>query len=202
MLTGPRRISKTLSSKVRDEARFFRRWMKNPLRVGAVSPSGPALARLMARMTEPERDGPLIELGPGTGVFTQALIARGISPRRLVLVEYSPEFCQLLRQRFPGVTVVNGDAYALGESLPDIAAGSVASIVSGLPLMSRRPPARRELVERALDLLQPGAPLVQFSYAPKPPVPAAPGVFSVEKSRWIVNNLPPARVWIYRRDVN
>jgi phosphatidylethanolamine/phosphatidyl-N-methylethanolamine N-methyltransferase len=106
-----------LDERFADEARFFRTWFENPGVTGAVSPSGRALARTMARYVDPDLPGPIVELGPGTGPVTQALLRRGVSPSRLVLVEYEPKFCKLLERRFPGVRVIEGDAYRLGRTL-------------------------------------------------------------------------------------
>ena len=202
MLTQTGKRAKSVSLKVIDEFRFFRSWVGSPLKTGAISPSGPALARMMARMAEPQRDGPIIELGPGTGVVTQALVERGIPLKRLVLIEYNADFCKLLRTRFPGITVIEGDAYALGETLPDLAVGSVASVVSSLPLVARPAPARKELILEGLEYLAPRAPFVQFSYSLFPPVEAVAGVVEVDKTNWVINNLPPARVWTYRSATN
>lgn len=191
--------AKRFSAKVLDEARFIRSWIENPLKTGAVSPSGPGLSRLMAAYAEPQRAGPILELGPGTGVVTKALVDRGIDPQRLIALEFNPDFCGLLRRRFPAISIVEGDAYALKDTLAGAAPGSFASIISSLPLFTRPPEQRRMLLEQALDLLEPGAPYIQFSYALVPPVPAEPGRFTVERSHWVLMNLPPARVWVYRK---
>ena len=104
----------------RDEFRFFRSLVEKPLTVGAVAPSGKALARVMASYVNPAAPGPIVELGPGTGPVTEALVERGIDPARLTLVEFDPEFCQLLRQRFPAANVVQGDAYDLKQTLAGV----------------------------------------------------------------------------------
>ena len=78
----------------RDEFRFIRSWIEKPLTVGAVAPSGKALARVMANYVDPAGRGPIVELGPGTGPVTEALVERGIDPARLTLVEFDPEFCR------------------------------------------------------------------------------------------------------------
>src|SRR5262245_30542317 len=96
-----------------DEVRFIRSWFERPLSTGAVTPSGRVLARTMARYVDPDISGPIVELGPGTGPVTEALIAEGIAVERLVLVEFNPGFCQLLRTRFPAATVLLGYAYGL-----------------------------------------------------------------------------------------
>src|SRR5512138_771184 len=102
---------------VDDEVRFIASWLQHPLKVGAVSPSGKALAQAIAAEVDPAVPGPVVELGPGTGPVTEALVARGVAEERLVLVEYNPDFCKLLRRRFPKATVIQGDAYTLADTL-------------------------------------------------------------------------------------
>lgn len=182
-----------------DEARFLKNWLKNPLRMGAVAPSGPVLARRMANYVDPAGTGPVIELGPGTGAITAALVARGVDPRRLVLVEYSVDFCRLLRERFPTATVVHGDAYTLGRTLSGRLAEPADALVSGLPLMTRPEPIRLKLLDDALTLMKPGAPFVQFTYSVTSPIPIKSGTFTAEPTERIWRNIPPARVWVYRR---
>lgn len=182
-----------------DEFIFLRGWFGNPLKTGAVSPSSRWLARAMAAEVDADAEDPVIELGPGTGVFTKALIDRGIAPERLILIEYNPEFCALLSKRFPGVRVVNGDAYALTGHLRDLGISRLGSIVTGLPLLSRPMARRVELIEAGMDALCPGAPLVQFTYGPNAPVPATPGRFDVRRGSRVLLNLPPATVWVYSR---
>lgn len=193
----PRDEVKRFKALVADEVRFIRSWAAKPLTTGAVSPSGRALARAMAARIDPSWPGVVVELGPGTGSVTAALLERGVSPDRLVAVEYNSEFAGHLSRRFRGVRVVEGDAYALRETLSDHGVGEVAAIVSSLPLFTRPPVQRRDLVATAMDLIPRGRPLVQFSYALVPPVPAEPDRWSLDVSDWILMNLPPARVWTY-----
>lgn len=188
------------SSWFHDEWRFLRTWLEKPSIVGAISPSGRALSRAMAAAVDPAKPGLILELGPGTGVVTEALIARGIAPERIVSVEYDSGFCDMLRDRFPGIAVVQGDAFALDATLPYEKRGPFAAIVSSLPLVLKEPPQRRVLVEDALGRIAGGGPYIQFSYSPKPPVTPVPGVFTAAHGGWILNNLPPARVWTYRRE--
>lgn len=181
-----------------DEVRFFQSWLQSPLRTGAVSPSGRALARTMAGYVDPAEDGPVIELGPGTGPVTAALIARGVAPERLVLIEYNPEFCKLLRLRFPEATVIQGDAYNMAKTLDGHVDRPAASIVSSLPLFTRPAPERHSLLDQAFRLSRPRAPFIQFTYAVVSPVPLTPERFDAHVSQRIWANLPPARVWVYR----
>ena len=183
-----------------DHLRFFRMWLAKPMLTGAISPSGKALARAMAREASIDGEWPVLELGPGTGPVTAALVERGVAAERIVAVEFNPDFCALLVQRFRGLNVVEGDAYDLATALPPGFAGPYAAVVSSLPLLTRPPEARRALVNAALDRVLPGGGLVQFSYGLAPPVPAVAGQFVVERKAFVLANLPPARVWLYRRE--
>ena len=91
----------------------------------------------MASYIDPRRPGPVIELGPGTGPVTEALLAQGIDPSRLMLVEFDPIFCRLLRARYPAATVVQGDAYGLKRLLSGVLQQPAAGVVSGLPLFTK-----------------------------------------------------------------
>jgi phosphatidylethanolamine/phosphatidyl-N-methylethanolamine N-methyltransferase len=183
-----------------DEVRFLRSWIEKPLHMGAVMPSGRVLARTMAQYVDIKSSGPVVELGPGTGAITNALIEHGVDQKRLVLVEYNPGFCALLRDRYPHAKVVQGDAYKLRDSLWDVLNVPACAVVSGLPLVTKPMLTRLKLIRDAFVALAPGAPFVQFTYSVAPPIPKSlPGV-STEASERIWMNLPPARVWVYRKD--
>ena len=182
-----------------DEVRFLRSWIEKPLHMGAVMPSGRVLARTMAQYVDINSSGPVVELGPGTGAITSALIEHGVDQKRLVLVEYNPGFCALLRDRYPHAKVVQGDAYALRDSLWNVLSAPASAVVSGLPLVTKPMLTRLKLIRDAFAALAPGAPFVQFTYSVAPPIPKSlPGV-STEASERIWMNLPPARVWVYRK---
>jgi phosphatidylethanolamine/phosphatidyl-N-methylethanolamine N-methyltransferase len=182
-----------------DEVRFIRSWIEKPLHMGAVMPSGKVLARTMAQYVDVNSDAPVIELGPGTGAITHALIAHGIDPKRLVLVEYNPSFCALLRDRYPQATVVQGDAYRLRDSLWKVMSERASAVVSGLPLVTKPMLTRLRLMRDAFVMLAPGAPFVQFTYSVAPPIPKSVHGVSTEASERIWMNIPPARVWVYRK---
>ena len=181
-----------------DEVRFLRSWIEKPLHVGAVMPSSKVLARAVAQYVDPHSSAPVIELVPGTWAITDALLARGVAEKRLVLVEFDPGFCALLRERYPQATVVQGDAYNLGQTLADLHEPA-AAVASGLPLVTKPMMMRMKLLRDAFHKLQQGAPFIQFTYSVAPPIPKSlPGV-QTEASERIWMNLPPARVWVYRK---
>jgi phosphatidylethanolamine/phosphatidyl-N-methylethanolamine N-methyltransferase len=194
-----RRGSKKKVHRLDDEVRFIRSWIERPLSTGAVTPSGKILARTMARYVDPNSIGPVVELGPGTGPVTEALVEAGVDPARLVLVESNPAFCRILRARYPDATLVQGDAYGMRRLLQTLLLQPAAAMVSGLPLITKPVKMRLRLIRDAFDLMVPGAPFVQFTYAVASPLPKRFGGFSIEASDRIWMNIPPARVWVYRK---
>ena len=175
-------------------ADFLRGLISNPRGVSAPTPSSPTLARAIAAQVDIARDGLVIELGPGTGVVTQALLERGVAPHRLIAIEQEPCFARLLRNRFPKISVRQGDALLFESQLPYDA--PIAAIVSGVPLLQLPMTARRSLLRRALGCQDSGGVFVQLSYSWRPPVPPEPGTRVTKTTVW--RNFPPAHVWTYR----
>jgi phosphatidylethanolamine/phosphatidyl-N-methylethanolamine N-methyltransferase len=186
----------------RDEVRFFLRWLRRPARLGAVVPSGPALAAALAAEIDLEAPGAVVELGSGTGRVTAALLEAGVAPDALVAIEREASFCALLAARFPGARVVRGDARALERLLERNQVGAVKAVVSSLPLRNLSERERRAVLSQAAAALEPDGVLVQYTYGLAEPVPsglrAELGLVG-ERTHWVLANLPPAAVWRYRR---
>ena len=199
MRPQPLRVTTRKPLRLDDEVHFIRSLFERPLATGALTPSGRILARTMARYVEPALSGPVVELGPGTGPVTEALVEHGVDPARLILVEFNPRFCALLRARFPTATVLQGDAYRLRDMPAGLLRQPLAAVVSGLPLFNKPLRTRLRLLRESLALLRPSAPFVQFTYAVVPPIPKTASGVHVEASERIWMNLPPARVWVYRK---
>jgi phosphatidylethanolamine/phosphatidyl-N-methylethanolamine N-methyltransferase len=181
---------------------FWRRYMHRPLGVGGVAPSGSSLARAMVETLAPSDEEVIVEIGPGTGPFTRALLAAGVAPSRLILVEFDPEFVRHLRQRFPGVTVLQGDAAQLPQLLKEQGHDKVPKILSGLPLRSM-PEGVRIAISRAMatSLAAQGS-LVQFSYFIAPPLAEAEVKacgLTGRRVKTVMANIPPAFVWRYSK---
>ncbi len=196
----PQSLAEKKTLRLDDEVRFIRSWLEKPLSIGAVTPSGRILARAMARYVNPEIPGPVVELGPGTGPVTEALVDQGVDPARLILVEFNPVFCRLLRSRYPRATVLQGDAYNLKRLLENSIRQPAAAVVSGLPLLTKPFKTRLRLISDAFALMRPDAPFIQFTYSmARPPIPKRLARAEAEASERIWLNLPPARVWVYRK---
>ena len=185
-----------------DTTQFLKAWLRNPRAIGAVAPSGPALARLMTQAIHPERD-PVLELGPGTGVFTRALLKRGVPQTRLALVEADPQMADRLESRFPGVRIYQRDAARL-ETLPSpFGRERAGAVISGLPMLSMPDSQVKAILTSAFQhhLREDGV-LYQFTYGPRCPVPRtilqACGLGAIRIGRALLN-LPPATVYQIRR---
>lgn len=183
---------------------FFRQWLKNPLAVAALSPSSRRLAREMIKQL-PENPGRVIELGGGTGVFTRALLGRGVAPENLLVVELNRELHQLLQHRFPGVAVVCGDALELQNIVETEDFGAdegVDAILSGLGMLSMSRGTQRSILSAAFSVLGPNGRFIQFTYGPASPVSRE---LLTELGLHVVRggvawrNVPPAAVYVFTR---
>lgn len=189
-----------------DTLSFWRAWLRAPRRVGAVAPSGPSLARLITRQVN-HRLGPVIELGPGTGVFTRALLATGLPVHRLALVEADPFFADALAQRYPGARVLRMDAAHLGETSPLFGDERASAVISGLPLLAMPADQVAAIISGVFDKqLRIDGSLYQFTYGLKCPLPRRLlEQLDLESVRVgsVLFNLPPATVYrIGRRQRN
>ncbi len=192
-------LRKAITGRLDEEIRFFKGWMDQPKAVGAVLPTSGVTARRMASVINTASTLPVLELGPGTGVVTRAILDHGVADERLVCVEYSPEFVTHLRKRFPAVRVVEGDAFDLHQSLPDMATQKFDAVISAVPLLSFPVARRVAYLESLLDRLPAGRPVVQITYGPRSPVPSGRGNYTVEHMDFVLRNFPPAQLWLYRR---
>ena len=179
-----------------DLFRFFWSWTSDPLRVAAIAPSGESLARVMTRESGPS-DGPVLELGAGTGAFTRALLAQGVRETDLTLVEYGSNFMRMLQLRFPQARVLWMDASQLGQYklFPE---ANVGAVVSGLPLLSMSPRKVMSILNGAFGYLKPTGAFYQFTYGPRCPVPRPIlDRLGLKATRvgGTVRNLPPAAVY-------
>jgi len=185
-----------------DNLAFLRAWLRNPRGIGAVMPSGAALAWLMTRHVG-AFDGPVIELGPGTGALTRALLARGVPPQRLALVEAAPRFADALGRRYPQLRLLRMDAARLGQIEPLFGDERAGAVISSLPLLSIPPAQVAAIVEGVFERqLRSDGSFYQFTYGPRCPLPPALlerlGLRARRVGR-VLLNLPPAAVYCISR---
>lgn len=195
-------LRKALAEKFDDELKFFKGWIDKPKAVGSIVPTSSITARKMASIVNPKSGLPVLEVGPGTGVITRAILALGVKPENLYAVEYSTDFVRHLRRLYPGVNVIEGDAFNLNATLGDKRDMVFDSVVSGVPLLNFPVPQRIAYIESLLDRIPAGRPIVQLTYGPLSPIPPGRGDYTVKHFDFIIRNIPPTQLWIYRREAH
>lgn len=182
-----------------EELLFFRRWIANPLKVGALLPSSPALARLVARNVEIGPDDAVIEVGAGTGSLTEGLVNAGIPRERLFVIEIDTDMCAYLRKKFPQVQVIHGDAGRLMDIVPSRWHGKVSTVVSGIPMITLPFEAQQRLIRSWFSVIKPGGQMLQYTYSLISPIPEPKLDLTVRRCGMAFLNVPPASVFSYRR---
>ncbi|MEO8301589.1 MAG: rRNA adenine N-6-methyltransferase family protein [Rhizomicrobium sp.] len=186
-----------MTTTLADNFRFLRALIARPKNIGAIMPSSPALAEAIAREIDPNA-GPVLEIGPGTGVITKAILARGVAPEALTLLEYDEDMAQHLAARYHKSRVFQGDAFDLDATLGKPNGSPFGAIVSGIPLLNHAMSRRQSFMADLVSRMIPGAPLIQFSYGPHAPVVPPPD-YTVTRTASVLANIPPAKVWVYRK---
>ncbi len=177
-------------------ALFLSRWARNPLQMGSIVPSSPALCRRVSRHVRRAPDEAVIELGAGTGVISRSLLEGGVPPDRLFVVEIVPSMAAHLRRVLPGVNVIEGDARALPALIPARWHGRIGSVVCGIPLVLLRPAEQRRFID-AIDAVAPGRGFLHYSYCVTSPLPSRRHRLAKRREAWTPLNFPPASVWRY-----
>lgn len=201
-MTQLSRARKALAERFDEELRFFKGWMDKPMAVGALIPTSAVTCRRMASVIRPESGLPVLELGAGTGVVTRAILERGVQPENLYSIEFAPAFAERLRQDYPDVNVIEGDAFDLDKTLGEARALTFDCVVSAVPLLSFPVERRIAYVNDLLARIPAGRPVVQITYGPLSPVPSGRGDYLVEHFEFVLRNLPPAQLWLYRRPLS
>lgn len=178
---------------------FFRQWLRSPKSMGSIIPSSRYLARAVAGQVAWRPGQFVVELGGGTGAISEGLIERGIPRDRLVVIELDGSLCGFLKERLPGCHVVQGDATRLDEILARLPVGEVGTVISGLPMVGMPPEFQRAIIDQGFKAVGPGGFVLQYSYSPVSPVPAAKLGIKSEIARFVPLNVPPAFVWKYTR---
>jgi phosphatidylethanolamine/phosphatidyl-N-methylethanolamine N-methyltransferase len=194
-------MAKKLITALTDSSVFLREWFANPQRTGSVAPSSPQLATAMAQWLPENRNCFVLELGPGTGAVTEALIKNGLPEEKLVAIERNPKLARLLREKFPRAQIVTGDAWKLDDLLRRRREPieSVGAVISSLPLLNFPVEEAEALAQKIRAVLEPGGNWVQYSYQIHKLRPRGASSFRLHASKIVWFNLPPARVSVFRK---
>ncbi len=194
-------MAKRFLTALNDTRFFLLQWLANPLRTGAIAPSSPRLAAAMAQWLPRDPESFVLELGPGTGAVTKALIDRGLREDRLVAIEHNPKMASVLHERFPRAHIITGDAWRMDELLREHEKQiqSVGAVISSLPLLNFPEHEAAQLAHKICSVLQPGGKFVQYSYHLADKNPHGTTELQPVASKIVWLNLPPARVSVYQK---
>ena len=194
-------MARKLIAALSDSTVFLREWIVNPQRTGAVAPSSPQLGAAMARWLPRKPDSYVLELGPGTGAVTDALLKHGLREDRLIAIEKNLTLAKLLRKRFHHAHIIAGDAWDLDSLLADLPrpVESVGAVISSLPLLNFPKEQADALAQKIRGVLEPKGRWVQYSYQIVKDRSRGGEDFKMISSRIVWFNLPPARVSVYQK---
>ena len=178
-------------------ALFLKGWLANPLQMGSVVPSSPALCRRVAAQVRLAPGERVVELGAGTGVVSRALLESGLAASRLTVVEIVPSMAEHLRTMLPGVDVVQGDARDLATLIPAAQHGRIGTVICGVPLVLLRVAEQRRFID-AIEAVAPGRGFLHYSYCATSPLPWRKLGLVAKREAWTPLNIPPASVWRYK----
>jgi phosphatidylethanolamine/phosphatidyl-N-methylethanolamine N-methyltransferase len=173
---------------------FFRRWLANPLQMGSIVPSSPALCRRLVAQTRYAPDEVVLELGAGTGVVSQSLLTSGLPPERLFVVEIVRDMASHLRNVLPGANIIEGDARRLPALIPNELHGKIGTVIVGIPLVLLPFLDQRCFID-AIEAVAPGRGFILYSYWISSPLPHAKHGLTAKREAWTPLNFPPASVW-------
>jgi phosphatidylethanolamine/phosphatidyl-N-methylethanolamine N-methyltransferase len=192
-------MAKKFIAALADSGLFLREWFANPQRTGSVTPSSRKLAAAMARWLPENRESFVLELGPGTGVVTEALVKHGLREEKLVAIEHNPKLAKLLREKFPRANIITGDAWQMDTLLRDHNIENVGAIMSSLPLLNFSVEEAEALAQKIRSILEPHGNWVQYSYRIYRLRPRGASSFRLRASKIIWMNFPPARVSVFQK---
>ena len=194
-------MARKIIAALSDSTVFLREWIANPQRTGAVAPSSPQLGAAMARWLPRDRESFVLELGPGTGAVTDALLKQGLREDRLVAIEKNPTLARRLQKKFPRAHIIAGDAWELDQLLRDcpLPIASVGAVISSLPLLNFPKAQADALALKIRAVLEPRGRWVQYSYQIIKDRSRGGDDFKLLSSKVVWFNLPPARVSVYQK---
>ncbi|HEY5042731.1 MAG TPA: methyltransferase domain-containing protein [Verrucomicrobiae bacterium] len=194
-------MARKIIAALSDSTVFLREWIANPQRTGAVAPSSPQLGAAMARWLPRDAESYVLELGPGTGAVTDALLKYGLREDRLIAIEHNANLARLLRKRFPRAQIIAGDAWHLDRLLRDLPepVASVGAVISSLPLLNFKLEEAEKLAQKIRSVLDPHGNWVQYSYRIHKRRLRGSSTFRLRASKIVWFNLPPARVSVFQK---
>jgi phosphatidylethanolamine/phosphatidyl-N-methylethanolamine N-methyltransferase len=190
-------VQQSKASPAKETLLFIKRWLKHPVRLGAIAPSSPALANLVCDHVKVRKGHIVVEIGAGTGTITRRLL-NCVPNDQLVVVELDTELCRFLKQQISSIDVIHGNAMELSSLLPKKYVGKVSTIISGIPVTTMSYLQQKRLIDACKSVLAPDGELIQYSYLHKSPLPGDDFGLSTERIGKTFKNIIPAYLWRYQ----
>jgi phosphatidylethanolamine/phosphatidyl-N-methylethanolamine N-methyltransferase len=194
-------MAKKFIAALADSGLFLQEWLAHPRRTGSIMPSSKRLAAAMAHWLPRNRESFVLELGPGTGAVTEALVKSGLPEEKLVAIEHNPKLAKLLREKFPRANIIAGDAWQMDALLRNQRhpIENVGAVISSLPLLNFSVEEAEALAQKIRNVLEPQGNWVQYSYRIHRLRPRGASSFRLRASKIVWMNLPPARVSVFQK---
>jgi phosphatidylethanolamine/phosphatidyl-N-methylethanolamine N-methyltransferase len=182
---------------------FLKAFFRNSGQVGAIAPSSEALAGLMTDWLDWDSLGCVVEYGPGTGVFTEAVAKKLRGETRFFAVERDPDLAKICRSRCPDVEVLEDCVSRVPELCRERGIEQIDAIICGLPWAAFSPELQDQLLAAMFEVLPPGGKFATFAYWQGLALPAGQrfrkflkaNFSTVTHSPTAWGNLPPAFVY-------
>ena len=183
---------------------LLKNFIKSPTSVGSIWPSSPVLANAITTDINLEKSSSIVELGPGTGIFTEYIIKKKEHNAKFFVVELNPELCNIIKNKYPTIKVYNESAANLELLKNEERLEHIETIISGLPWASFPTHVQNSIMEAIHVSLKPNGIFTTFAYIQGALLPSAikfrrllkKYFSSVETSKIVWRNIPPA--FIYR----
>jgi phospholipid N-methyltransferase len=187
-------------------ATFFLQALQNPIQLGSIMPSSGHLTKLMMGSAELDSARFVVELGPGTGVFTKRIINALPANARYLGVEQNEKFAKLLNMKFPAERTIHGSAEQLNRFLRDTGVSQCDRIISGLPWLTFNETLQDRILQEISSALDSDGVFLTLAYSPFLYLPKGRKMkaklqkyFGVVTKTQNVVNMPPSSIYICRQ---
>ena len=188
---------------MRESITFLKEFIKHPTKVGAIAPSSPGLVAAMVDWFDWQSIRNVVEFGPGTGVFTEAILERLHPEAKFFAIERSHEMAEVARSRCPSATIIEDSATNLDAICDDQGMGKIDAVICGLPWASFPESLQADIMNTMIGRMEDEARFATFAYWQGVILPAGRrfsrrlrnSFQEVGRSHTVWRNLPPAFVY-------
>ena len=183
---------------LRDSFEFLRGFVRHPAQVGSVVPSSRWLEQRLVRQARIREARSVVELGPGTGGTTTAMLQAMPGGGRLLAIELDPDFHQYLRASLsdPRLLLELGSAERIADYLAAHHLPAPDAIVSGIPFSTMPPEVSDRIAAAVAQVLRPGGRFVAYQVRAHVAGFVTPYLGEPDK-QWEMVNVPPVRVFTW-----